>query len=49
MPTAVADEVVMIHDGRIVFTGTKETLAGTRGLQPRFYELTGTQPTKQVA
>ena len=46
---AVADEVVMIHDGRIVFTGTKEGLAGTRGLEARFYELTGTQATKEVA
>ncbi len=46
---AVADEVVMIHDGRIVFTGAKETLAGTRGLEARFYELTGTQAAKEVA
>jgi ABC-2 type transport system ATP-binding protein len=45
---AVADEVVMIHDGRIVFTGTKDELAGKSGLEARFLELTG-QPAKEVA
>jgi ABC-2 type transport system ATP-binding protein len=47
---AVADEVVMIHDGRIVFTGSKESLAGERGIEARFYELTGTHDSaKEVA
>jgi len=52
---AVADVVVMIHDGRIVFTGGKDELAGPSpgsqggGLEARFYELTGAKPAKEVA
>ena len=47
---AVADEVVMIHDGRVVFTGSKDELSGTRGLEARFYELTGIDKgAKEVA
>ena len=47
---AVADEVVMVHDGRIVFTGTKDELAGTGGLDARFIELTGADKrAKEVA
>lgn len=44
---AVADVVVMVHDGRIVFTGNKDELAGSRGIEARFYELTGTKPDKK--
>ncbi|MBC8073685.1 MAG: ATP-binding cassette domain-containing protein [Deltaproteobacteria bacterium] len=46
---AVADEVVMIHDGRIVFTGSKESLSSASGIEARFYELTGTRGAKEVA
>jgi ABC-2 type transport system ATP-binding protein len=47
---AVADEVIMVHDGRVVFTGSKDELAGTRGLEARFYELTGVDKrAKEVA
>ena len=38
----------MVSDGRIVFTGTKDQLAGDSGLEARFYELTG-HPAKEVA
>jgi ABC-2 type transport system ATP-binding protein len=37
---AIADEVVVIHDGRIAFTGTKEDLSKDKGIEERFYELT---------
>ncbi len=37
---AVADEVVFIHDGRIVFTGTKEDLKEKGSIEERFYDLT---------
>ena len=47
---AVADEVVMIHDGRIVFTGTTAQLSeGGRGVEARFYELTRGKTAKEVA
>jgi ABC-2 type transport system ATP-binding protein len=38
---AVADEVVMIHQGRTVFTGTKAELTRDTTVEARFYELTG--------
>jgi ABC-2 type transport system ATP-binding protein len=37
---AVADEVVFIHDGRIVFAGSKEDLKEKGSLEERFYDLT---------
>ena len=37
---AVADEVVFINEGRIVFTGTKDELKKDSTLEDRFYELT---------
>jgi ABC-2 type transport system ATP-binding protein len=43
---AVADEVVFVHDGRIVFTGTKEDLKERGSIEERFYDLTD---TKEVA
>jgi ABC-2 type transport system ATP-binding protein len=47
---AVADVVVMVHDGRVVFTGTKDELAGPRGSEARFLELTGAKGgAKEVA
>ena len=43
---AIADEVVFIFDGRIVFTGTKDELKQDATLEDRFYELTD---AKEVA
>jgi ABC-2 type transport system ATP-binding protein len=40
---AVADEVIFIHDGRIVFTGNKDELKQDTSLEERFYELTETR------
>jgi ABC-2 type transport system ATP-binding protein len=45
---AVADEVVVIHDGRIVFTGTKDELRKDGTIEQRFYALAGA-PDKEVA
>ncbi|HXK58323.1 MAG TPA: ABC transporter ATP-binding protein [Acidobacteriota bacterium] len=42
---AVADHVIMIHDGRIVFNGTPEgMLADDPSLEAAFYRLTGSLP-----
>jgi len=46
---AIADEVVMIVDGRIVFTGSKDELAKDKTLEDRFYELTDAKLAKEVA
>ena len=46
---AVADEVVFIHEGRIVFTGTTQELKTKGTLEERFYTLTGAANTKEVA
>jgi ABC-2 type transport system ATP-binding protein len=43
---AVADEVIFIHEGRIVFAGTKEELKADAPLESQFYRLT---ETKEVA
>src|SRR5690606_25272528 len=43
---AIADEVVFIYDGRIVFSGTKTELAKDASIEERFYELTD---AKEVA
>jgi len=43
---AVADHVILIHEGRIVFDGTRDAmLAGDRTLEAAFYRLTGSLPT----
>jgi len=36
---AVADEVVMIHEGRICYAGAKSDMVGEGSLEERFYEL----------
>ncbi len=48
---AVADTVIMVHDGRVVFSGVKEDLGGPAGIEARFYELTGAKggAKKEVA
>jgi ABC-2 type transport system ATP-binding protein len=46
---AVADEVVFIHEGRIVFSGTTEALQAKGTLEERFYALTGHAKEKEVA
>jgi ABC-2 type transport system ATP-binding protein len=38
---AMADRVVMINEGRIVFDGSPADMAGTEGLANAFYRLTG--------
>ena len=38
---AVADHVILIHEGRIVFDGTPGEMAGGRSLDEAFYRLTG--------
>jgi ABC-2 type transport system ATP-binding protein len=38
---AVADEVVMVNEGRVVFTGTKDALKETGSIEERFYALAG--------
>lgn len=45
---AVADRVVMVHDGRLVFTGTREELVADGGAEKRFHDLTG-HSAKEVA
>jgi ABC-2 type transport system ATP-binding protein len=46
---AVADEVVFIHEGRIVFSGTTQELKTKGTLEERFYALTGAAGKKEVA
>jgi ABC-2 type transport system ATP-binding protein len=42
---AVADTVLMVHEGRLVFDGTVDALRADRSLEARFYELAGvTEP-----
>ena len=38
---AVADHVILIHEGRIAFDGTPEAMAGGQSLEQAFYRLTG--------
>jgi ABC-2 type transport system ATP-binding protein len=40
---AVADEVVMVHEGRMVFSGTLDELKRDGTIEERFYELAATQ------
>ena len=44
---AVADQVIMVAEGRVVFGGTVEELRGDEGLDERFYALA--QAAKEVA
>ncbi len=46
---AVADEVVMVSEGRVVFTGTKEQLKEKGSIEERFYALAGGAKQKEVA
>jgi ABC-2 type transport system ATP-binding protein len=46
---AVADEVILIHEGRIAFAGGREALKREGTLEQRFYELTGDEPEKGAA
>ncbi|MCB9567677.1 MAG: ATP-binding cassette domain-containing protein [Myxococcales bacterium] len=48
---AVADEVVVVREGRVVFTGTVGALRGDKTLEERFYELmeAGGGPGKEAA
>ncbi len=41
---AVADTVVMIYEGRLVYDGTVAALAAEGGVERRFYELAGADP-----
>ena len=40
---AIADHVIMVSEGRIVFDGTPSEMAGEDGLEQAFYRLTGTR------
>jgi ABC-2 type transport system ATP-binding protein len=44
---AVADTVLMIHEGRIVFDGTVAELAEGGSIEARFYQLAGDVPHKK--
>jgi ABC-2 type transport system ATP-binding protein len=46
---AMADRVVMINEGRIVFDGLPSEMAGTEGLANAFYRLTGAAPDTAAA
>jgi ABC-2 type transport system ATP-binding protein len=46
---AVADEVIMVSEGRVVFTGPKDQLKAQGSMEDRFYALAGGKPQKEVA
>jgi len=46
---AMADRVVMISEGRIVFDGSPAEMAGTDGLEKAFYRLTGGPAVQEAA
>jgi ABC-2 type transport system ATP-binding protein len=46
---AVADRVILIHEGRIVFDGTPAEMAGGRTLEQAFYALTGNSAAEEEA
>lgn len=46
---AMADRVVMISEGRIVFDGSPAEMAGTDGLEQSFYRLTGGRAVREAA
>ena len=41
---AIADRVLLVHKGRLVFDGTPAELAGADSLEQRFHDLTGSDP-----
>ncbi len=41
---AVADHVILIHEGRVILDGTPREMAAGRTLEQAFYELTGKKP-----
>jgi ABC-type multidrug transport system ATPase subunit len=41
---AVADHVILVHEGRVIFDGTPQEMAAGRTLEQAFYELTGNLP-----
>ena len=41
---AMADSVLLISDGRLVFSGQPADLAGQVGMEQRFHELTTSHP-----
>jgi ABC-type multidrug transport system ATPase subunit len=41
---AIADRLLVINSGRLVFDGTPAELAGAGSLEERFYELIQTPP-----
>jgi ABC-2 type transport system ATP-binding protein len=43
---AVADQVVMVSEGRVVFTGTTAELRGDSTIEQRFYALAAEKPAK---
>ena len=45
---AIADHVIMVSEGRIVFDGTPAEMAGEEGLEEAFHRLTGTRQTPTV-
>ncbi len=44
---AMATEVVMVSEGRVVFTGTKDELKGDSTLEERFHDLAGKKKKKK--
>ncbi|TPV92286.1 MAG: ABC transporter ATP-binding protein [Myxococcales bacterium FL481] len=44
---AVADEVIVVAEGRVAFTGSLDELKGDRTLEERFYELAGDKAAKR--
>ena len=46
---AVADHVVIINEGRIVFDGTPAEMAGEEGLETAFHRLTASSPDSRPA
>lgn len=44
---AVADEVIVVAEGRVAFSGTLADLKSERSLEERFYELAAEKPTKR--
>ncbi len=38
---AVADHVILIHEGRVIFDGTPQAMAAGGGLEEAFYRMTG--------
>lgn len=44
---AVADDVVMVHEGRVVFSGTKADLLANGAIEDRFYTLAGGDKAKK--